>query len=363
MSAGNYAHDNFVRVDCSLPLADIHRNAIHEVAHFTLAKNSSYGLLCFILSKDSNNPKCALAQTLRILEQGIERTHECYARLKEYLLGTSFLSMDSTGRKQFIEKERKNPNYYRYHVDVFDELLLEYEDSLVSPIFPDLLFILASSIDLSPLFSCDFTNWKAIGACILEKQNQLCPDYRLKVLLQTYKRLLKYIPATNITPEVLILESNLPFYILDNRKTQRLLTQMQYALASSSIIADLLSLNLENLKSNAEMIVTQESINTSFALSLANCVIPATLEDRFTLTQSKSPLFRPEKSVLHLFLNTPESVPLDFFLDGSVVPSENSALLFFYNPTRGLKYTAAFSEHISDLSGIMSQYTGTLYLF
>lgn len=363
MSTGNYAHDNFVRVDCTLPLADIYRNAIHEVAHFTLAKNSSYGLLCFILSKDSTDPRHALAQTLRILEQGFERTHECYARLKEYLLGTPFLSMNYLCRQYFIEEERKNPNYLRYHVDIFDELFLNYEDSLTSPVFPDLFFILASSIDLSPLFNYDFTDWRGIEQCILANPNQLCPDYRLRVLLRTYKRLLLHVPAKSITPEKLILESGLQFYILDNHKMQILLMRMQYALSFSPIIFDLLTQNLENLKTGVTISVTQESINNAFSLSLANCVIPATLEDRFALVQSESPLFRPEKCILHLFLNTPESVPLDTFLDDSIVPSDNSALLYFYNPTKGLKYSPAFSQHISDLSGILSKYSGTLYLF
>ena len=40
MSTGNYDHDNFVRVDCAVGPEEFLVNAVHEVAHFTLVKQS-----------------------------------------------------------------------------------------------------------------------------------------------------------------------------------------------------------------------------------------------------------------------------------------------------------------------------------
>ena len=45
MSTGNYDHDNFVRVDCAASSEQFRINAIHETAHFSLIKQSFFGLL------------------------------------------------------------------------------------------------------------------------------------------------------------------------------------------------------------------------------------------------------------------------------------------------------------------------------
>ena len=80
MSTGNYDHDNFVRVDCAASSEQFRINAIHETAHFSLIKQSFFGLLCFFLRQDTRDARSPLEPALRTLEQAFECTNECYAR-------------------------------------------------------------------------------------------------------------------------------------------------------------------------------------------------------------------------------------------------------------------------------------------
>lgn len=88
MSTGNYDHDNFVRVDCAASSEQFRINAIHETAHFSLIKQSFFGLLCFFLRQDTRDARSPLEPALRTLEQAFECTNECYARAKELFLCT-----------------------------------------------------------------------------------------------------------------------------------------------------------------------------------------------------------------------------------------------------------------------------------
>lgn len=102
MSTGNYDHDNFVRVDCAASSEQFRINAIHETAHFSLIKQSFFGLLCFFLRQDTRDARSPLEPALRTLEQAFECTNECYARAKELFLCTPFPSADLRQREAIL---------------------------------------------------------------------------------------------------------------------------------------------------------------------------------------------------------------------------------------------------------------------
>lgn len=109
MSTGNYDHDNFVRVDCAASSEQFRINAIHETAHFSLIKQSFFGLLCFFLRQDTRDARSPLEPAQRTLEQAFECTNECYARAKELFLCTHFPQpISDSGRPFWL---RSGPNH------------------------------------------------------------------------------------------------------------------------------------------------------------------------------------------------------------------------------------------------------------
>lgn len=123
MSTGKYTYDNFVRVDCSLPATEFAINAIHEVAHFTLTKNTSYGLLCFFLGQDILDARSRMGQTMNRLERAFECVNECYARTMELFLSKEFFAASLQRRKELLDLQRQQPYYFRYHMEQIEPLL------------------------------------------------------------------------------------------------------------------------------------------------------------------------------------------------------------------------------------------------
>ncbi|MDE6922974.1 MAG: hypothetical protein K2P01_05405 [Oscillospiraceae bacterium] len=135
MTTGNYFYDNFVRIDCGLSPQELWTSIAHETAHFTLAKQSSYGLFCFFLQQDvkAGNGECE--PVLRLLDQAVERTSECYARTMELLLDASFTALSPGERARVVEERRAQPYWSRYRMDLLEPLLLN-PDSAKTPVFP-----------------------------------------------------------------------------------------------------------------------------------------------------------------------------------------------------------------------------------
>lgn len=125
MSTGNYDHDNFVRVDCAASSEQFRINAIHETAHFSLIKQSFFGLLCFFLRQDTRDARSPLEPALRTLEQAFECTNECYARAKELFLCTPFPSADLRQREAILAAQRVQPYFGRYHMERLTPILLQ----------------------------------------------------------------------------------------------------------------------------------------------------------------------------------------------------------------------------------------------
>jgi len=125
MSTGNYDHDNFVRVDCAASSEQFRINAIHETAHFSLIKQSFFGLLCFFLRQDTRDARSPLEPAQRTLEQAFECTNECYARAKELFLCTPFPSADLRQREAILAAQRAQPYFGRYHMERLTPILLQ----------------------------------------------------------------------------------------------------------------------------------------------------------------------------------------------------------------------------------------------
>ena len=167
MSTGNYDHDNFVRVDCAASSEQFRINAIHETAHFSLIKQSFFGLLCFFLRQDTRDARSPLEPALRTLEQAFECTNECYARAKELFLCTPFPSADLRQREAILAAQRAQPYFGRYHMERLTPILLQYDLAVRCSLFPDRLFLMAAEVDVTPLLDCGFADLRRLQSLIL----------------------------------------------------------------------------------------------------------------------------------------------------------------------------------------------------
>lgn len=301
MSTGNYDHDNFVRVDCAASPEQFRINAVHETAHFTLIKQSFFGLLCFFLRQDTRDARSPLEPALRTLEQAFECTNECYARTKELVLCTPFHTANPPEREVLIAAQRAQPYFGRYHMERLEPILLQYDLAARCPLFPDRLFLMAAEVDVTPLLDGGVSDLRRLQSLILCQPEALYPDHRLALLLQAFSSLLRRCQPEHITERLLAHEAGIHCSVLSTRSAIRFFRCLIAAFSDRPMLQSLLAANLQRLQDNPYPPPTVENLATAFRLSLSNCVIPAALEPRFSLQQNSTPVFRPERNVLCTF--------------------------------------------------------------
>lgn len=361
MSTGNYDHDNFVRVDCAVPAREFYLNAVHEVSHFSMIKQSFFGLLYFFLRQDTRDARSPFAPGLRTLEQAFERTNECYARTKELLLCTSFPSASPREREAILNTERAKSYYGRYHMERLEPALLSYDLAARCPLFPDRLFLMAAEVDVSPLLDCGFDSLSHLQTLILSNPKELYPDHRLDLLLQAFSTLLRRHPPERITERRLTHAAGISCLPLSTRSIKRFFRRMAAAFPDRPVLRSLLADNLQRFSAIPYPTPTAERMEESFRLSLSDCVIPAALEPRFRLEQNQSPVFRRERNVLLLFLEPESLIPPQVY--PTFQKSPRSAVLRFTDTRAACTFTDAYVPDLDDLRPLLETYPGALYLY
>lgn len=363
MSTGNYDFDNFVRVDCALPPDEFWINAVHETAHFTLTKCSFYGLLCFFLRQDARDARSPFAHSLLRLEQAFECVNECYARTKELLLCTKFSIGSQTERARILEGQRGQPYYARYHMERMEPLLLQYETVSRSPVFPDFLFLMAANADISPLLETDLTDPKRVLSRILAQSKELYPDDRLQQLIETFLRLVQRLPAEKITVRRLAQESGLTIVKQSAKGMFQFFSQLEHALSFRPEMKELLAQNRKRMEREEYPLLTEENLAYSYQQSLTDCVIPALLHDRFRREATKSPVFRPEKTVLTIYMEPERLLPPRLVQKHSLPLGDRSAFLQFKDTKSGISYSGAFAKDVTEFRRLLDLYPGAVYLY
>ncbi len=226
MKEGNYSFEDLVRIDCNLPPKDFFISAVHEVAHFTLTKQTTFGLLCFFLSQDTDLGGTRLSQTLHLLERASEGVQETYARTIEFLLGYDFPSLSPEQRREILKDQEKQPYYLRFRMDLLEPLLLHCEAEMHSPVFPHDLFFMAANIDIIPLLQAGLTDSRRILMILQQNPKRFHPDYRFRLVIQTYLNLRKQLPASLIHPQLLAAECGLEYHANIYANLPQLLSEM-----------------------------------------------------------------------------------------------------------------------------------------
>lgn len=363
MSTGNYDHDNFVRVDCAASQEQFYINAVHETAHFTLIKQSFFGLLCFFLRQDTRDARSLLDPALRTLEQAFECTNECYARVKELLLCTSFHAADPQEREALFAAERAKPYFGRYHMERLEPILFQYDLAARCPFFPDRLFLMAAEVDVIPLLESCASDFQRLRSLILSQPEDFYPDHRLALLLQAFSSLLYRCPPEHITERLLISEAGIPCVSLSACSTARFIRCLADAFPNRPTFQALLAANLSRLSENPYFSPALEDLEAAFRLSLSDCVIPAALEPRFSLQQNSAPVFRPERNVLCIFLQPEALIPPELLSRQAICPGPRSALLKFTDTSAGFIFSNAYVADLSELHCLLDLYPGVVYLY
>ena len=363
MSTGNYDHDNFVRVDCAASSEQFRINAIHETAHFSLIKQSFFGLLCFFLRQDTRDARSPLEPAQRTLEQAFECTNECYARAKELFLCTPFPSADLRQREAILAAQRAQPYFGRYHMERLTPILLQYDLAVRCSLFPDRLFLMAAEVDVTPLLDCGFADLRRLQSLILCQQERLYPDHRLSLLLQAFSSLLQRYPPERITERLLAREAGISCAPLSTRPAARFFRRLAAAVPARPTLQSLLAANLQRLRDNPYPAPTAESLKTAFRFSLSDCVVPAALEPRFSYRQTSAPVFRPERNILCIFLEPEVLLPPDQLMNQSICPGPRSALLRFTDTRAGLIFCDAYIADLMEARLLLDLYPGGVYLY
>lgn len=361
MTTGNYVYDNFVRIDCGLSPQELWTSIVHETAHFTLAKQSSYGLFCFFLQQDmkAGNEECE--PVLRLLDQAVERTSECYARTMELLLDASFTALSPGERARVVEERRAQPYWSRYRMDLLEPLLLN-PDSAKAPVFPHLLFILAAHVDTRPLFHGDVSDSAAIRALMLQNPLGLCPDRRLPVLIQAFTRLLDTAAPAQITCERIMEESGLTFLDSGSRQKTFLRKLWEEGKLSPGVRA-LLERNLAVWEWEDICFLDPKVVSLAFGMSITDAAIPYTLQPRFSQQVLDLPAFKPARNVVSVMLNAADSVLLHSQLHAAPSQRAWSAVLQFWDTRNGIRYQPALVEDVRKLGPVLELYQGALYFY
>ena len=361
MSTGNYDHGNFVRVDCAVSAKQFYTNAVHEVAHFTLIKQTFFGLLCFFLRQDTRDARSPLALGLRTLEQAFECTNECYARVKELLICTRFSDAGPQEREALLASQRTQAYYSRCHMERLEPILRQYDLAARYPIFPDRLFLMAAEIEVAPLLDCGFERLPQLQSLMLSRPEDVYPDHRLALLLQAFSSLLQRDPPERITEKRLAREAGLSCTPLSTRSMKRFFRRMAAAFPSRPMLQALLLGNLQRLSAAPYPAPTAENLETSFRLSLSDCVIPGALEPRFELHTNEPPIFRSERNVLYIFLEPELLFSPEIYQ--TLPSSPRSAVLRFTDTHAGRTFSDAYAADLEDLRHLLNAYSGVVCLY
>lgn len=305
------------------------------------------------------NPACEPA--LRVLEQAVERTSECYARTAELLFDPAFFSASPAEQSRILAERRAAPYWSRYQMEWL-EPLLQTRASRSSPVFPHLLFLLSAHVDVSPLLRADLTDGAQIRTLLLQNPRQLCPDRRLPILIQTFVRLLDALPPSQITCRRLMEASGLPFPPPGGNQRD-FLRRLRNESRLSPGLRQLLDHNLALLGTDDIRFLDLPVISTAFQLSLTDSAIPYLLRPRFSEEQLVLPAFRPARNVAALMLGAPD---LLFFRSGErAVPPQRawSAALRFWDTHSAIRFPAALVQDIRQLRPVLEQYRGALYFY
>ena len=363
MSTGNYDHDNFVRVDCAASPEQFYINAVHETAHFSLVKQSFFGLLCFFLRQDTRDSRSPLEPALRTLEQAFECTNECYARTKELFLCTPFPTSGPQEREALFSAQRTQPYFNRYHMERLAPILLQYDLAARCPLFPDRLFLMAAELDVTPLLDCDFSDLRRLQSLILCRPEEFYPDHRLALLLQAFSSLLRRRPPERITERLLAREAGIRCVSLAPHSIARFFRRLAAAFLDRPTIQSLSKVNRQRFHDSSRFSPTAEKLATSFRLSLSDCVIPAALEPRFSLQQNCTPVFRPERNVLCIFLGPEGLLSPEQLAHQAICPGPRSALLRFTDTHVGRTFSDAYMADLKEARPLLNLYHGVVYLY
>ena len=364
MSAGNYDHDHFVRVDCAASAEQMRVSAVHETAHLTLATQSFWGLLCFFLHKDTQDARSRSTAALRILEQAFECTNECYARAKELLLCTSFPAADPSKQEKLLAMQHEQPYFSRYHMERLTPILRQYDAAARCPLFPDQLFLIAAETDVSPLLDGNFTDAHRLQSLILDRPAELYPDHRLALLLQAFSGLLRRIPPEQITVDLLCREASIHAVPLSTHALIRFFDGLAAAFPNHMELQSLSAYNRRHLRATPYSPPTPETLTAFFYHSLADNVVPFALERRFSRLPHSKAAFRPEQNILRISFQPETICPPALLSRKNIHPGPCAAFFQFGDTHAGIFFSPLlYSADLTKARRCLDRYSGAVYLY
>lgn len=279
MLQGTYGFDDVVKIDCNNAYAQMNVY-IHEMAHWGLTKNTLFGILNFLVKQISEEPGMKkLYGIVKVLHDASERTNECYAMCSELI----FVESQMPYLYNDFYHELKNGQYYsKYQFQELDFLMdLKMEPSKKSNLI-DRIFTVAMNIDVSkhaeaPCWGSD----KKLLQFFLSEGRACYPDFRLKRILQTLKKLAVSGQCVDISDEDIIAKSNIIMDEWTSNNMVAFLERLMEQFRQNNISTGLIERNIENLLENKIQLGYNQERGDDFERQLNEAILPDCLTQNY----------------------------------------------------------------------------------
>lgn len=330
-----------VLIDCNSSYSDFAVFA-HELAHYSLTKNTLFGILHFLLKQIGESIfHKNLNKTISIMTYASERTQEVYA-MYHALLHIS--SQYSNFFNSYYFNFKKHPYYAIYRFSdlewIIDDCGLNINHKLM-----DRICAIVMNVDITKCMGVDtVVSHEKFYRAISENKSSYMPDYRLKKVIS----LIHNVGATSVnkmTDCEIATASGIEYCDFSTRTVLVMLKNLQSRLDKMGISSSLIQRNIINIEDNHIELGYYQVKDEDFVDKLKQTILPECLNHRFRQIQL-------------------ESFPSNENAEVEIVT------LYDYSPTClceltdiNRNYNYALSSTIKNVSQFLKGYTGTIQFY
>lgn len=248
MIQGTYNFEDNIKIDCNNAYAHFNVYA-HELAHWTLNKNTFFGILIFLVKNICEERRMQkLLGVVKVLCDSAERTNECFAICNELLFIESqrpFLYND------YYDELRKGVYYSKYQFEEIEFLVQSSSDIIEKNNLISRVFTLAMNIDISKHINEEYwSSNERLMEFFLSKDGMYYPDMRLKKILRALKELARDEDYYSITDQQIIEYSKIDVDEWTTDNITAFLERLKVQFENNNISTSLLEKNIDNIQEN-----------------------------------------------------------------------------------------------------------------
>ena len=266
-----------VSIDCNSSYSNFIVYA-HELAHFSLTKNTLFGILHFLARQiNESTPSARLGSIVGVMTDASERTQEVYGMYYELI---HISSQYKRYFKSYYYNFKHEAYYTKYQFQDFEWIIgkngLNNDSKLI-----DRMATIAMNVDITKY--ADSNPWESSrGLFRIISENKTCymPDYRLKKLL-TLTHALGIPELHKMSDDEIARAADIQYLKFTTETVMELLTRLANQFDEIGYSSSLIHANINNIKTNQIKLGYYLPRGDDFSTTLKQTILPECLNHRF----------------------------------------------------------------------------------